>query len=553
LIILDSKYRQFIAKQPEITGMWERFVSEGNLDHCHLPSIIMSSWKRSNEMGVDPYMKELILPVASDFQERLSSKNDLLNVAIPYITKFYKLINLSNFVFSILDENGVILDLIGNKDRIKSLKGEYNISPGITCCEQTMGTTASYLSLFSNVAVQTVGAEHFIRKYHQITDSAAPIHDSYGKIIGAVSLSSQSLESAHPHTLGMITSVADTVSALLRTERTNGKRVSLNETVTKPREAMHMDLDAETAVTNIIGSDSGLLEAIALAKKAATSTSAILLLGESGTGKELFAQVIHNASIMNNGPFISINCAAIPKGLEEAELFGYEEGAFTGAKKGGSVGKFELANGGTLFLDEIGDMPMETQATLLRVLEEKKITRVGGRHSIPVNVKVVAATNRMLREDAMSGRFRLDLFFRLNVFAINLPSLRERKDDIPVLVKHFIKRFTDQSGKHIEGTTLKAMEALCRYDWPGNIRELSNTIERAVYWSDKNLIDVRDLPEEIISSNVNMREVQTIRDYQKDTILGLLNLLGGNKTKVASRLGISRATLYRRLEEYQMM
>lgn len=636
MIILDSKYTQFRAQQAQVADMWKRYVNEGSMDQRLLPPVIVSSWKRSSEFKVDPLMQELELSIAPDFQERLSAKEQLLDVAIPYLTKFLKIAEQSDFVFSILDERGLLLKVFGNKDRVKRLKEEYNISPGVTCCEQTMGTTALYLSLLTNSAVQTVGAEHFIRKYHNLTDSAAPIHDASGKVIGALDMSAQSIDYAHPHTLGMATSAANAIETLLwrqkekqylellsacqeniidcliemgflavdstgtiveanslgakllgfapheirgmkidavsprsavfnkglkQRQEQKGKTaetiVSFKEPGLEEKEANESALNAKTSFSSIIGYNKNFLAAIYLAKKAANSTSAVLLLGESGTGKELVAQAIHNEGLMSKGPFISVNCAAIPKDLVGTELFGYEEGAFTGAKKSGNAGKFELAHNGTIFLDEIGEMPLEMQTILLRVLEEKKITRIGGNSGIPVNVRIIAATNRKLREDALAGLFRRDLFFRLNVFTVDLPPLRERHDDIPLLVNHFVLRFAHLTGKNIEGVTAEAMEALCQYNWPGNVRELSNAVERALHFTDNSCIDVYDLPEEIVPGNHKneeaLEEALTVKNYEKEKILEFLTLFQGNKTKVATKLGISRATLYRRLGEFGML
>lgn len=578
MIIFDSKYTYFMAEQDDLTNIWECFINNEKMDQYLLPSPIISSWRRSSELKVDPLMRVLDLSAAPDFQERLSSKKQLLDVAIPYITKFYKIVEQSDFVLSIFDEKGLLLEIIGDEDRVKRLKSEYNIYPGVTCCEQTMGTTATYLSIYSNLAVQTVGAEHFIQRYHHLTDSAAPIHDLSGKVIGGISMSAQNIEFAHPHTLGMVTSMALAIENLLclKEENKNHGLIEYRRKLTKQDEAMQTTKRAaatwkrselegkeankpvpnvENMFGNIIGNSHKLMDAIRLAKKAANAASTVLLLGETGTGKELFAQAIHDASMMREGPFISVNCAAIPKDLVGAELFGYEGGAFTGAKREGNAGKFEMADGGTIFLDEIGEMPLEMQTVLLRVLEEKKITRIGGNASIPVNIRIIAATNRKLREDALAGRFRLDLFFRLNVFSIDLPPLRERKEDIPVLVNYLISLLARSADKNIDGIEPEAMEVLCQYDWPGNIRELSNCIERAVNCADSGLVGVQDLPKEVLLNVVETgkEEILTVRNYEKEKILELIAHFKGNKSKTALKLGISRATLYRRLQKFGIL
>ncbi|HHY90608.1 MAG TPA: sigma 54-interacting transcriptional regulator, partial [Clostridiales bacterium] len=251
--------------------------------------------------------------------------------------------------------------------------------------------------------------------------------------------------------------------------------------------------------SDIIGESKKMKQCIDLAKKAAEYNSRIVIEGESGTGKEMFAQAIHNRSRRKNNPFLAVDCGAIPRELLESELFGYESGAFTGARKEGKPGKFELANGGTIFLDEIGNMPMEMQVKLLRVLQEEKIIRVGGNQPIPIDVRIIAATNANLEEEVKRGNFREDLFYRLNVFYIRVPPLRERKEDIPILVQTFLKK--NSSGKNDLKIDKRAMKILETYDWPGNIRELNNVIERAVIMSDGDCIRRENLPLGILRKN----------------------------------------------------
>lgn len=221
-----------------------------------------------------------------------------------------------------------------------------------------------------------------------------------------------------------------------------------------------------------------------MAKLAASSVSTVLLNGESGTGKELFAQAIHNASSRRRGPFIAINCGALPRDLIESELFGYDEGAFTGARKGGQLGKFEFANGGTIFLDEIGDMPLETQVKLLRVLQERQITRLGGHKAIPVDIRVIAATNRNLEQLVEQGNFRSDLFYRLNVMSITIPPLRERAEDTVLLTQNMLRKISKKLNKKIVRISTGFFQSIRNYSWPGNVRQLENVLERCI-----NLVD----------------------------------------------------------------
>ncbi len=305
---------------------------------------------------------------------------------------------------------------------------------------------------------------------------------------------------------------------------------------------------------DLIGQSTLFLSTVRLAKIASGSISNVLLLGESGTGKELFAHAIHNASDRRNNPFLAVNCAAIPRSLIESELFGYADGAFTGAKKGGNPGKFELADGGTLFLDEIGEMPLEFQVVLLRVLQEKSITRIGGGKLIPVDVRIIAATNKKLEEEIKTGNFREDLYYRLNVLSIAIPPLRERPNDIVILTEHFLNKLNQRLNKNISQISQGALDSLVSYHWPGNARELQNILERTINTATGNIILAADLPVSF-HSTAGKKEPATLvplEHYEKELIASLLNENKGNKTKVAKILGISRTTLYRKINEYKI-
>jgi transcriptional regulator with PAS, ATPase and Fis domain len=282
--------------------------------------------------------------------------------------------------------------------------------------------------------------------------------------------------------------------------------------------------------------------------KVSRSNSTVLLIGESGTGKELFAHSIHNASSRRKEPFIKVNCSAIPSELAEAELFGYEEGAFTGARKQGKPGKFEMADGGTIFLDEIGDMPLLLQGKLLRVIQEKEVERVGDTRTRKVDVRIIAATNKDLKRLASEGDFREDLYFRLNVIEFKIPPLRERMADIPVLSEHFIKKYNTAFSKQVTGITEEGLTALMQYNWPGNIRELENIIERILNYVDSDLIGLQDIPEDIRSPRLPVSTSgQSLEMIEQDAIKSALAEAHGNKSKAARLLGISRSKLYEKL------
>ncbi|MDI9467769.1 MAG: sigma 54-interacting transcriptional regulator [Bacillota bacterium] len=322
---------------------------------------------------------------------------------------------------------------------------------------------------------------------------------------------------------------------------------------------------------HIIGNSAEIRETVRLASHATSTMSTVLLQGESGTGKEVFAQAIHNRSARRKGPFVAVNCGAIPRELIASELFGYAEGAFTGAKRGGRPGKFELASGGTLFLDEIGDMPLDQQVALLRVLQDKKITRVGGDMMIPVDIRIICATNRDLKQEIEKGRFREDLYYRLNVITIEVPPLRRRREDIPLLVDYFLKNIGRDWGVEIESVEPEVMEYLTRYEWPGNVRELQNVVERMISMADGNTIGLNLLPPEIYNANdlANSQEKvvpvrmgrlsrerqnrkQLLAEKESQEILALLTKHGGNVSQVARDMGVSRNTLYRKMKQYNI-
>ena len=287
----------------------------------------------------------------------------------------------------------------------------------------------------------------------------------------------------------------------------------------------------------------------------ARSHSTVLITGESGTGKELFAQSIHNASSRRKEPLIKVNCSAIPAELAEAELFGYESGAFTGARKQGKPGKFELAEGGTIFLDEIGDMPLVLQSKLLRVIQEKEIERVGDVKTRKVDVRIIAATNKDLKRLVADGKFREDLYFRINVVELKIPPLRERKADVAVLADFFIKKYNNLFTKRIEGITAEASEALGNYGWPGNIRELENVIERILNYVESGYIEIQDIPDEIRLTEKTAAATgsgqRSLADIEMEVIQAVLSEQQGNKSKAARVLGISRSKLYERLAQNQ--
>lgn len=332
--------------------------------------------------------------------------------------------------------------------------------------------------------------------------------------------------------------------------------------VEKLKQKMLEITDDKYHFDRIIGKSKGLTEAIKLAKQVATTGVSVLITGESGTGKEVFANAIHKHSNVS-GEFIPVNCSAIPANLLESELFGYVEGAFTGASRKGKAGKFELADKGTLFLDEIGDMPMVMQAKLLRVLQDGIISRVGSEDSKKVNARIIAATNKDLNKLMEKGKFREDLYYRLNVVSILIPPLRERKEDIPDLINSFIVEFAEKNNMGDFEISPDAMKILTDYSWNGNVREVRNTVERLVILSKDNRIEPKDIPNEIIratnitsfteldiSENFDLKKA--VEDFEKSVIVKALATTKGNKVQAAELLNMKRATLYYKLNLYDL-
>jgi len=320
----------------------------------------------------------------------------------------------------------------------------------------------------------------------------------------------------------------------------------------------------EDGLCGIVGKSSAMLEVYSLIKKVAPTDFSVLITGESGSGKELCARAIHHLSRRKDKPFISVACSAIPETLLESELFGYEKGAFTGAEKS-RPGKFELANSGTIFLDEIGDMPLFTQAKILRVLQEKEVERLGSEKPVKVDVRIISATNVDLTQAVKEGKFREDLYYRLNVFHIHLPPLRERREDIPLLVLHFLNKYAGEENK-IKAISIEALEKLINYNWPGNVRELENVIQRAIILAQRDILEadhIQGLKEEMgfYRKSIRFRKKvlplntaisQAVEEIEKELIMKALQEANFNKSKAAELLKISRKSLHNKLKKYNL-
>ena len=383
-----------------------------------------------------------------------------------------------------------------------------------------------------------IGWKHKIKGQNMVVQRV-PIRDGAGKIIGAVG-------QVMFRDVAEITELAQKLNLL-------ESKIEHYE-----RELEHLRSSKYT-FDHIIGTSLAIEEAKRLAMKAADGHSTVLLLGESGVGKELFAHAIHHASPRRSKPFVRVNCSSIPHELMESELFGYEAGAFTGASRRGKPGKFELANQGSILLDEVGDMPLEMQAKLLRVLQEKEIERVGGTKTLGVDFRLIASTNRDPEVLVKGGRLRRDLFYRLNVVPIRIPPLRERRDDLPAICQQLMVRLREEQGGRPMTISREVLDLFQGYDWPGNIRELTNVLERASYAAEGNVIEIEHLPlflreargaRGIDRRRSNLREA--LKEAERDAVLQALNMAKGNKAKAAKLLGIHRTGLYQKLARIKM-
>lgn len=378
---------------------------------------------------------------------------------------------------------------------------------------------------------------HRPRKDKHVVINAMPIFNARDELIGAVSIERD------------ITSIVRLNDDL---EMTSKELNELRLQVTQVNE--------QTPFSKIKGKSKKLLETIQIAKKAAKTDVTTLILGESGTGKEEFTRAIHEASDRADKPFIPVNCGAIPPALFESELFGYEAGTFTGSTKEGKAGKIEMANGGTLFLDEIGELPLEMQVKLLRVLQENRVYRIGDSIGKEVNVRIIAATNQNLMEMMTEKKFRQDLYYRLNVIQLTIPPLKERADDIPLLTELFLQQFATKYQVPVPELAQSAMDVLIAYSWPGNVRELKNMIERLIILCEKTIIEKVDIINyfpNIIEQQANHKHEATTLSSEKEAIEKLLieealRKTNGNKSDAAKQLGISRMTLYNKIKKFNI-
>ncbi len=657
------------ARNRNVKLAWEDYVNIGRMDNAAVRTMIAESWQRCCAAGVDPYDGcSHIIATGEELDQILNKRKCLIDIARPIMANLYRFVAGSGFIVMLTDERGYILDTMGDDDTLANAR-QISFFKGANWGEEAVGTNAIGTAMVIKKPIQVSGAEHYCKKHHSWTCSAAPIYNQHNHFIGILDMSGPSSE-VHLHTLGMVVAAVQAImdqmdiqsknreltmsnsrlqsisnsmsdgvilvdeSAVITginpvteeilgqfSEDISGKALtdifaSCVNTMTMldtGKEYKDIEILVETnrgriyclisgepikddrgkitggvlfikpikniknlvnrysgshatfCFKDVVGANKEFLNAVQIAYRAANTMSSVMLQSESGTGKEILAQAIHNKSSRWEGPFVAVNCGAIPWELISSELFGYVEGAFTGAKKGGRPGKFEMASGGTLFLDEIGEMPLGQQVSLLRVLQEKKITRLGGEKTIPTDVRIICATNKNLQEEVRKGNFRQDLYYRLNVVSIIIPPLRERREDIPLLFDHIVKEISSRLGIVIKGVEPDVIKYICRYDWPGNVRELQNVVERMLNITTTQEIRVEHLPAEIISSLAAIEGIDNnaksitivdtrkkIKEHQCETIAALLSEFEGNISRVAREMGVSRNTVYRKIRQYNI-
>ena len=651
--------------------LWEKYINgnEEVPEVCDdIRPVIYESWKRCRPQNISPLEVKDEKLAAGELEKTLARSKYLVDVAHSYILNLYEFVKGSNYLIALTDENGYVIDIVGQDAKIQAKAKKSGLTIGCNRSEKYAGTNGIGTCLYMSEPIQIWGCEHYIKPHHSYVCSAAPIKNSEGAVIGCLDLVGP-MESVTLHTLGMVCAAVDGIEKEIRVKQAYEKMAVMNSQLTSviqsissgilmvdnmgivthhsrkissvlkipagnlthknitdildiPSSSVNLLKDTsnmqnqEVSINNylgvklnlsisatviyndsqekistvfvidelqrihnmitkmsgftarytfdsIIGSSPAIDNIKALAMVVAQSDSNALILGESGTGKELLAQSIHNASSRSNGPFIAINCGSLPMGLVESELFGYERGAFTGANKEGYPGKFELAQGGTLFLDEIGDMPLEMQASLLRVIQTREIVRIGGKTPKSIDVRIIAATNVNLIEFVRNNRFRSDLYYRLNVLSLLVPPLRERTEDIPVIADYFIEHYNRSMGKNINGFSVKAQDLIMSYEWPGNVRELENVVERAMTLTFGPEITELELTDEILSRLTSVKgfmggekslglSAPPVKLKEYDLIKNALSDAEGNVSKASASLGIPKRTLYRKIDKYDI-
>jgi transcriptional regulator of acetoin/glycerol metabolism len=545
-------------------------------------SNIIASWERSTQAGVHPYQEKLA-PLISDpeYRKRFDQNGELVELFEFFIRRFAGALDQLGACSLVCDDMGYILSRVG-RAKILSDFDRASLREGANCSEAVIGTNAPGLALVTREPVVVTADEHYSRQYHTAFCVASPILDENRRLLGCVDITKFLdrfiSEDLKKDLLGLAVSVSDairneiTLRKLSRSFPVVARQVQRGDGATAPLDGpagarastIVAPLDASRMTFgDIVGRSPRLAEVVRLARSYSQKDANVLLQGETGTGKEMLARAIHNEGKRARGLFVAVNCAAIPLELAESELFGYERGAFTGARADGQCGKFESAHEGTLFLDEVDSMPLPVQAKILRAVETKRVSRINGRREIAVDVRIIAAANRRLTEEVLAGRFRKDLFYRLNVLRLVIPSLRDMREDVPSILDAFLSAFAAELGTGMKVLGDEARARLVAYDWPGNVRELRNCVEYLYNTVEGETILLRHLPPEITdaiapapapaaaaASQDTGPRPERFESLERQFLVDTMRRLGGDPVDVAKALGVSRATIYRKLKKH---
>ncbi|MFK2794553.1 MULTISPECIES: sigma-54-dependent Fis family transcriptional regulator [Bacillus cereus group] len=606
---------------------WKKFINEGVLDSNRINERISESWHRCKQANVNPHMNKGQKILSSNFFQDQKKKSEIfLDIAIPQIQNMRKTIDELQMMALLIDPDGYVLSLSGNKQTLKRAK-HINFIEGVKWTEAAVGTNAIGTALEIEEAIMISGTEHYSVVSHSWSCAAAPIHNDDGKLIGVLDFSCP-IEFSHPYMLGMVTSIAHVIErecsirvhqnelhlihrfldvidsdeqvvicnhrdVIVSASKSVRERIN-NWSRMKLEELMHHGLETKleipvysnermigkcmylkeneqmntySALTfikgitfpGVTGTSRAFQHTLEEIKLVSPTDASVYVCGETGVGKEYVARAIHENSPRKDGPFIAVNCGSLPKELIESELFGYAEGAFTGARRQGYKGKFEQANGGTLFLDEIGEVPPEMQVALLRVLQERTITPIGSSKEVPVNIRIITATHKDLLRLVEEGKFRQDLYYRLHVYPLYVPSLIERKEDIP----YFIQHFCEQKNWNVVFSKSICNQFL-QHTWPGNIRELVNALERIYILSQGREICEKQVALLIQTMMGNQQQLElqvenktehtlNFREkIQRDSMIEALQKTNGNVSLAAKLLDVPRSTFYKRMQKYKL-
>ena len=533
--------------------IWECFINDTVFNEKHIKQDILNSWRRCKKYGVTLYDFDENLLMKPDEKKRYVLKY-LPEYSEPRYREFCDIVDKLNINISVYDHNAKLRYVVNYDDAFDSLYPKLGYF--LDAAEDSIGTNSTCLAILENKPFMVIGPDHYKYIFHEFSCAAAPFYSGDNTIAGTINASFMNT-SVNSDTLNIIYSLARLYETLVLEKAVSAKKVTFQASKGSRREEFY-------TFESILGESEAIDRTRRLAKKTAKVDTTILIYGESGSGKEMFAQAIHSESKRCNGPFVAINCGAIPKELIESELFGYEAGAFTGASKEGKQGLLEYASGGTLFLDEIENMPFSAQVKILRALSSSSITRIGGNKPVPIDIRVIAASKRDLKEEIEKGNFREDLYYRINVIQLDIPPLRARKQDIRLIFEHFIKTFSEKTGISITSIDDKFIEYLEAYHWPGNVRELINVIERSLVLSDNGEVDDSVLPSAIKESYIaaklksdfnkvfeeKLPEGKCLMQIAEDIVIRrIYTEENRNVARAAKRLGISRPTLYKKLKD----